>query len=679
MAEPAITAPPTPAGANVPESTSIRDFKRESDFLNKVGVNPAQAATLSPEKLYEAVYSPDELTKIPEYNQLKQNQQRKGQLNTELSEISFAGSGSGLSVLEDALREVSDVGKQDLGESNLFKQAGLTNFNTLRQSMAERNSEMKDRYGSFVNQLARNGQFLSDTYNVKLNEYNRLASDYDKQQTRLNQVMDNILAAEKQINLLNRQAEINKEMFEFEESKKQKGPTIDQKLKASEQGKIIDELGNIREAIFADQINFSSPGTSLVAEYSLIQPSGSRLNRKGVDFAGKLGSPITSNIKGTVTFAGNAGGWGNRVTITDKNGYQHTFNHLNDINVESGQEVNLGQVIGGMGNTGSVITTRAPIDGGPGGERIPSDEERKLGYGTHLDYTVFPAGADTTSPAAAISHDDALKFAFQGSLDGIVSADGSVINEKDAILAQIKQGRMSNTDISAAREKANKEGWLKEFTEIVKSPKIEKISSTVSSLFNVPAGITEYQLEDEIERRELEGHGNRVFQGFKGDSKEMGEIENFIAFGERLDEIEKRYNDLISAGGGLSGPVDYLGLMEDQAFAAVSGVTSKRLQAYLELEAAVGEDLALFIKDISGTAASDAEVQRLKNIKLNMDLNDDVFSKRIENMKELYNKSVQKKVARFGFESPEQFYGAINGQYIPSVKTVEFDTDISFE
>jgi len=101
-----------------------------------------------------------------------------------------------------------------------------------------------------------------------------------------------------------------------------------------------------------------------------------------VDF-GPLGAPVPTLISGTVidvkggskSFDKRNGGWGNTVLIRDdRTGQVLRISHLDDADIASklkiGQKFNAGDIVGGMGNTGSSIA-------GPGGN------------GGHVDYTLY--------------------------------------------------------------------------------------------------------------------------------------------------------------------------------------------------------------------------------------------------------------------------------------------------
>ncbi|RLP75326.1 M23 family metallopeptidase [Mycetocola tolaasinivorans] len=94
----------------------------------------------------------------------------------------------------------------------------------------------------------------------------------------------------------------------------------------------------------------------------------------GLDFGGGTGTPIKAVSSGTVTFAGNAGAFGNRVIVDHGGGVQSYYGHLSAFNVRVGARVNGGDVIAFMGSTG-------------------------VATGPHLDLKIYVGGSHT-DPAA---------------------------------------------------------------------------------------------------------------------------------------------------------------------------------------------------------------------------------------------------------------------------------------
>lgn len=76
-------------------------------------------------------------------------------------------------------------------------------------------------------------------------------------------------------------------------------------------------------------------------------------NHAGVDIAMKEGTPIPAGADGEVIFAGKRGGYGNMVIIRHADGSTSRYAHQSRLNVEVGQEVGRGDVIGYVGHTGN--------------------------------------------------------------------------------------------------------------------------------------------------------------------------------------------------------------------------------------------------------------------------------------------------------------------------------------
>jgi murein DD-endopeptidase MepM/ murein hydrolase activator NlpD len=73
---------------------------------------------------------------------------------------------------------------------------------------------------------------------------------------------------------------------------------------------------------------------------------------EGIDFAGKIGSPIVAVASGIVTWSGPRYGYGNMVEINHGNGYQTRYAHNKKNLVTVGQKVERGEHIALMGSSG---------------------------------------------------------------------------------------------------------------------------------------------------------------------------------------------------------------------------------------------------------------------------------------------------------------------------------------
>ncbi len=76
-------------------------------------------------------------------------------------------------------------------------------------------------------------------------------------------------------------------------------------------------------------------------------------NHKGVDLQASSGQSVKASASGTVSFAGEQGGYGNIVIIDHGSGLETAYAHLSSISVKKGDEVSQGDTIGAAGQTGT--------------------------------------------------------------------------------------------------------------------------------------------------------------------------------------------------------------------------------------------------------------------------------------------------------------------------------------
>lgn len=107
------------------------------------------------------------------------------------------------------------------------------------------------------------------------------------------------------------------------------------------------------------QVPFTPDAGSVVANGSFVWPAAGRITQgysfyhRAIDIANKTGGPILASDSGVVTSASwNSGGYGNAVVVDHGNGFQTLYAHLSLIQVQTGQRVNRGDIIGQMGSTG---------------------------------------------------------------------------------------------------------------------------------------------------------------------------------------------------------------------------------------------------------------------------------------------------------------------------------------
>lgn len=114
------------------------------------------------------------------------------------------------------------------------------------------------------------------------------------------------------------------------------------RMSALERG--LDGIPNVLPA----SINMISSGFG----YRRDPFNGHAAMHAGLDFRGPVGTPIHAAAKGTVSFVGRKGGYGNCVEISHGNGLMTRYAHMSGFRARVGQPVDAGDVVGLIGSTG---------------------------------------------------------------------------------------------------------------------------------------------------------------------------------------------------------------------------------------------------------------------------------------------------------------------------------------
>ena len=102
----------------------------------------------------------------------------------------------------------------------------------------------------------------------------------------------------------------------------------------------------------------------------------------GLDFRGDAGEPIHATAAGTVINAGWSGGYGRMVEIDHGSGLSTRYGHLSEIDVEVGDAIHNGQLVGRMGSTGRSTGPHLHYETRIDGEAV--DPQRFLNAGAKL-------------------------------------------------------------------------------------------------------------------------------------------------------------------------------------------------------------------------------------------------------------------------------------------------------
>ena len=98
---------------------------------------------------------------------------------------------------------------------------------------------------------------------------------------------------------------------------------------------------------------------------------GGYAGHRGVDIGAPYGTDVYAGASGTVIFAGwDNGGLGNAVMILHPDGYTTVYAHNSEIFVSAGQEVNQGECIAAVGETGLAYGCHCHFEVRYGSERL---------------------------------------------------------------------------------------------------------------------------------------------------------------------------------------------------------------------------------------------------------------------------------------------------------------------
>ncbi len=128
----------------------------------------------------------------------------------------------------------------------------------------------------------------------------------------------------------------------------------------------------------------------VTGEIDLTSPYGVRVDpflhvaamHTGIDFRGNVGDPIHATAAGTVATAGWSGGYGKMVEIDHGNGLATRYGHLSEIDVDVGDTVRVGQIIGRLGSTGRSTGPHVHYETRIDGEAV--DPQKFLNAGAKL-------------------------------------------------------------------------------------------------------------------------------------------------------------------------------------------------------------------------------------------------------------------------------------------------------
>ena len=123
---------------------------------------------------------------------------------------------TGMNILQEAIKTKNKVYDQPIGESQIFQKAGVGGIGALMQSLNTRGQEIKSDYVRFQNILNTTAGMMQDQISNTLNAYKIASNEYEQEMSRISQIDSDLRNHKQAIELMTKETEIKKELFDYE-------------------------------------------------------------------------------------------------------------------------------------------------------------------------------------------------------------------------------------------------------------------------------------------------------------------------------------------------------------------------------------------------------------------------------------------------------------------------------
>ena len=230
-------------------------------------------------------------------------------------------------------------------------------------------------------------QQASDPANIEMQielaaqreELNHAVAQADRHMNALSKQLGKVQARVIRLDALGRRltkiAKLDKGEFNFDEQPAQGGPVSSEHLQSASVPDFLQQLDDLSRQLDSRGEQLSVLETMMMSNklQKKVIPSGRPISRgwmssyygmrndpfsgkrehhKGIDFAGKDGSPVSVVASGVVTWASERYGYGNLVEVNHGNGFVTRYGHNKKILVKVGDKVSKGDKLALMGSTG---------------------------------------------------------------------------------------------------------------------------------------------------------------------------------------------------------------------------------------------------------------------------------------------------------------------------------------
>lgn len=160
-----------------------------------------------------------------------------------------------LNILQEAIKEKTGAATRQIGESEIFKQAGIGGYGALSSSLAARGKEFQINQTVFQNIVGQMAGIYRDTAKAASDNYNNAVKEYQFEATRLQKIEDDLRNYEQEIKKAERANSLQKELLYYKQSLDTGNTNYNVSNFSGDVGEIASAIGTIES-----NNNYSSRG-----------------------------------------------------------------------------------------------------------------------------------------------------------------------------------------------------------------------------------------------------------------------------------------------------------------------------------------------------------------------------------------------------------------------------------